>query len=336
MPDLSDGESTEITSSSGSKYILKNVGGVYSCSCPAWRNQSAAIDLRSCKHLKQFRGAQAEADRIGGGTAATPAKESEETSSKGPPILLANPWDNEQDLTGWWLSEKLDGVRAYWNGKQFLSRQGNQFFAPTWFTAGLPATPLDGELWLDRKQFQQTVSVVRRANGGDAWTQIKYVVFDAPAAGGSYELRQKSLKTVSEKCAYASVLDQILCQGIDHLRQELTRIEALGGEGLMLRQPESLYEPGRSATLLKVKTFHDAEATVVGHVPGRGRHKGRLGALEVTLADGTKFSVGTGFSDAQRGNPPTIGTVITFRFQELTSAGVPRFPSFLRIRSDKS
>ena len=111
-------------------------------------------------------------------------------------------------------------------------------------------------------------------------------------------------------------------------------MESLGGEGLMLRQPGSKYETGRSATLLKVKTFKDAEAEVIGHQAGAGRHKGRLGALLVRLPDGTEFSVGTGLSDAERASPPGIGTVVTFRYQELSDGGVPRFPSYVGVRID--
>ena len=110
-----------------------------------------------------------------------------------PGFLLAHPWDNDIDLTGWWMSEKLDGVRAWWDGRQFLSRQGNVYHAPAWFTAGLPNVPLDGELWLDRKAFQRTVSIVRRHDQSDHWRQIKFVVFDAPALDGPFEDRQKAL-----------------------------------------------------------------------------------------------------------------------------------------------
>ncbi len=100
----------------------------------------------------------------------------------------------------------------------------------------------------------------------------------------------------------------------------------------MLRQPGSRYVAGRSSTLLKVKTFHDAEATVVGHQAGTGRHKGRLGALLVRLPDGTDFAIGTGFSDRERENPPAIGATVTFRYQELSDTGVPRFPSWVGVR----
>src|SRR5262249_36088719 len=156
---------------SGSKpYELKNVGGVYSCTCPAWRNQSVPIERRSCKHLRKLRGDAAEEARVG--TAAPPPRKAAgATEKEGPPLLLAESWDSHLDLAGWWMSEKLDGVRAYWDGTQFLSRQGNRFHAPDWFVAGLPETPLDGELWLDRKKFQRAVSIVRRQDKSDHWKE---------------------------------------------------------------------------------------------------------------------------------------------------------------------
>lgn len=334
MPDLNDGETAEIKGSGKSPYILKNTGGVYSCTCPAWRNQSLAIERRTCKHLRAFRGEQAEQDRVGGALPARPAKAAGDAESKAPDLLLAHTWENDLDLTGWWISEKLDGVRAYWDGRQFISRQGNVYHAPDFFTAGLPSTPLDGELWLGRKAFQQCVSIVRRQDKSEHWRSIRFLAFDLPAAGGPFEQRLDELRELlaSRRPQFAGMHEHFRCRGLDHLREELAKVEAQGGEGLMLRQPGSRYEAGRSATLLKVKTFHDAEARVVEHLPGAGRHKGRLGALAVELPDGTAFSVGTGFSDAQRENPPPIGSLITFRYQELSDRGVPRFPSFVRVR----
>jgi DNA ligase-1 len=334
MPDLKDGESVEMQGSGSRPYVLKNVGGVYSCSCPAWRNQSIGIERRSCKHLRKLRGDAAEEARIGSALPARPKPTP--GASQAPPLLLAESWDGVKDPTGWFLSEKLDGVRAYWNGMRFLSRQGNVFHAPDWFVAGLPAEPLDGELWLGRKQFQRTVSVVRRHDKSDHWKEVRYVVFDAPGLDRGFEQRLQFVQEVMTeiKPAYAQAHDHLVCRGIDHLRQELTRLEALGGEGLMLRQARSRYESGRSSTLLKVKSFHDAEACVLKHQEGAGRHKGRLGALLVEMADGTRFAVGTGFSDAERANPPPVGSSITFRYQELSEGGVPRFPSFVGVRAD--
>jgi DNA ligase-1 len=340
MPDLQDGQTFEMQGSAAKPYLLKNSGGVYSCSCPAWRNQSIAIERRTCKHLRKLRGDAGEEARTGGALpqrpvkAAAPGEEGEETA--GPPLLLAESWDNALDLSDWWMSEKLDGVRAYWDGKQFLSRQGNLYHAPDWFIEGLPAVPLDGELWIDRKKFQRTVSIVRRQDKNDLWNEVRFLVFDAPAAGGSFEERLGFLKETLAKGAarFARMHEQQRCRSLEALRLELARIEGLGGEGLMLRQPGSKYVAGRSSTLLKVKTFHDAEAVVTGHQAGAGKHKGRLGALLVRLANGTDFAIGTGFSDRERANPPGIGATVTFRYQELSEAGVPRFPSYVGVRTD--
>ena len=344
MTDLADGATFEMQGSGAKPYILKNIGGVYSCSCPAWRNQSAPPERRSCKHLRKLRGDAQEQARVGeAASAPRPARApvlsgspdaSEEASA--PPLLLAHVWDNETDLASWWMSEKLDGVRAYWDGQRFLSRLGNPYHAPSWFTAGLPDFPLDGELWLARKAFQRTVSVVRRQDQSDAWKEIRFLVFDAPAHGGSFEARVAHYHAyiAANKPAYVQAHPHEPCKGVDHLRSELARVEALGGEGLMLRRPGSAYEVGRSHSLLKVKSFFDAEARVIGHQDGAGRHRGRLGALLVELQDGTKFAVGSGLSDAERSAPPPVGSIITFRYQELSDGGVPRFPTYVGVRHD--
>jgi DNA ligase-1 len=340
MPDLQDGETFEMQGSASKPYILKNVGGVYSCSCPAWRNQSNPIEQRTCKHLRKLRGDAAEEARIGGALPQRPARgPAAEDQEPGPPLLLAESWDNATDVSGWWMSEKLDGVRAYWDGRQFLSRQGNLYHAPDWFIENLPAMPLDGELWIGRKQFQRTVGIVRRQDKSDLWKEVKYLIFDAPAAGGGFEERLKFLADTfagrrSRGPEYAAIHAQQVCANLEALRAELARVEALGGEGLMLRQPGSKYHAGRSSTLLKIKTFRDAEAVVIGHQAGLGKHQGRLGALLVKLSSGVEFAVGTGFSERERENPPPVGATITFRYQELSDGGVPRFPSYVRMRAD--
>lgn len=335
MPDLQDGQIVEFKGSARLPYVLKNTGGVYSCTCPAWRNQSLPIERRTCKHLRAYRGDAAEEARIGGALPARAAPKAD-SAATAPSLLLAHTWQNDIDLAGWWMSEKLDGVRAYWDGQQFYSRLGNIYHAPDFFVKGLPDVPLDGELWLERKAFQRCVSIVRRQDKSDLWHSIRFLVFDLPAAGGPFEERLAQLQDclASSRPEFAEVHRHERCVGLDHLREELARVEALGGEGLMLREPGSRYEAGRSTTLLKVKTFHDAEARVIEHLPGTGRHKGRLGALAVELPDGTSFSIGTGFSDAQREKPPAIGSIVTFRYQELSDRGVPRFPSFVRVRQE--
>jgi DNA ligase-1 len=333
MADLKDGESSQVQGSGARSYTIKNTAGVYSCSCPAWMHQSLPIEKRSCKHLRALRGDEAEEARVGAAVSAPRKPRSGEAQA--PPVLLAERWDSAQDPTGWWLSEKLDGVRAYWDGEGFLSRQGNRYLCPDWFCQGLPSTPLDGELWVGRKKFQRTVSIVRRADRSEHWREVRYLVFDAPGdAEASFEDRLARAAAELEGVAHAALHPHTLCEGVEHLQAELARVEQLGGEGLMLRKPRSRYVAGRSATLLKVKNFHDAEARVLEHLPGAGRHKGRCGALRVELEDGTLFSVGTGLSDAERDDPPAVGSVITFRYQELTDDGVPRFPSYVGVRHD--
>ncbi|HUJ57485.1 MAG TPA: DNA ligase [Kofleriaceae bacterium] len=335
MATLADGDSVDVKGSSGT-YTLKRQGNVYSCSCPAWRNQGAAIDRRTCKHLRAYLGDDVEARRVGTSAPAASAQKPKDAGDKAPPILLAHKWEVDRDPTGWWMSEKLDGIRAYWDGETFVSRLGNSFQAPDWFVADLPADTLDGELWVGRKQFQRTTSIVRSGAGGQEWRQVTYVVFDAPNARGGFEDRLAHAQKVlaRARAPHARWHEHVRCDGVDHLRRELAKVEALGGEGLMLRRPGSGYEVGRSSSLLKVKTFHDAEGRVIGHAPGTGKHKGRLGALICELPSGVRFNVGTGFSDAEREHPPAIGAVITFRYQELSDDGVPRFPSYVGERID--
>ncbi|MDP3234093.1 MAG: DNA ligase [Myxococcales bacterium] len=344
--DLADGETAQVKGSGSSVYTLKNNGGVYSCTCPAWMHQGLGIERRTCKHLRAYRGDEAETARLGSiplsgrpsrpKTPKAPGEAADDDDDEGPPILLAHKWENDVDLTGWWISEKLDGVRAFWNGERFISRLGNEFFAPKWFTAQLPKVPLDGELWGGRKLFQRTVGIVKRQDESELWRELKYVVFDAPKHGGVFEERVAFIdQTLTAlKSEWLKACEHVICEGTEHLKRELARVEGLGGEGLMMRQPRSRYEAGRSSTLLKVKSFHDTEARVLEHLPGLGKHKGRLGALLVELPDGTRFNVGTGFSDVERENPPKIGAVITFRYQELSNTGVPRFPSYVGERID--
>ena len=253
-----------------------------------------------------------------------------------PPVLLAHVWENDTDLTGWWMSEKLDGVRAYWDGQRFVSRLGNVYLAPAWFTGGLPNTPLDGELWVGRKRFQRCVSIVRREQAHEEWREVQYLIFDAPGVHAPFEERLSHIERTLAKHRpeYARYHLHELCRGVAHMREELRRVEALGGEGLMMRRPGSYYEVGRSHTLLKVKSFHDDEARVTAYQPGTGKHKGRLGALLVEMRNGTRFAVGTGLTDAERENPPPLGSIITYRYQELSDGGVPRFPSYVGVRHD--
>ena len=253
-----------------------------------------------------------------------------------PQLLLAKVWDPSIDPTGWWMSEKYDGLRGYWDGRKLWSRNGNLIRAPDYFLAELPRdVVLDGELWTGYGKFEETVSIVRSEMPDDRWKRVRFMVFDAPQAKGTFEERMQFLHaTLPDGNQFVRVVAQERCKGVNQLLSERDRVVRLGGEGLMLRQPASAYEAGRSSTLLKVKPYDDAEATIIAHEPGTGKYAGKLGALRVRTDDGREFSVGSGFTDAQRESPPPVGTVITYQFRGLTAKGMPRFPSFLRIRRD--
>ncbi|KNE57991.1 hypothetical protein AMAG_04821 [Allomyces macrogynus ATCC 38327] len=345
---LADGETVEIGSqSSSSKYKCKRTGDHYSCSCPAWRIQKTPVDARTCKHLKQLLGDAYEAARCNlTGDAAAPAATKSTRARKAPAkptakfdVLLAQKWEPTQDPTGWWMSEKLDGVRAYWcpTQRQLISRLGNAFSAPDWFIDALPTDmSLDGELFCGRQMFQSTVSIVRTHNS-EKWNMVKYQVFDAPSLSEhGFEARLKAIEEYVARTGkvHVQAVPHTQCTGEAHLMETLAAVEAAGGEGIMCREPKSKYVMGRSKTLLKVKTFADGEARVTGHdIATRGKHKGKLGALLCEMASGKAFKVGTGFSDAQRelDAAPAIGTLIKYKCQELTRDKVPRFPVYLGV-----
>lgn len=249
-------------------------------------------------------------------------------------LLLSTPDDPGQCPTGWLISEKLDGVRAYWDGERLLSKHGNPFAAPAWFTDALPPFELDGELWSGRGQFERIASIVTRDDPHQGWRQIGYYIFEVPHAPGGLMQRLDRLKTWlhTHPVAHLHIIEQQPCQSRAQLIRRWNAVEAAGGEGLVLRNPDTPYTTGRHASARKLKRFRDMEARVVGHIAGKGRLAGKLGALQVELADGRRFRIGTGFSDAERAAPPPIGATVTFKYQGFTASGLPRFPVFLRIR----
>jgi DNA ligase-1 len=251
-----------------------------------------------------------------------------------PQVLLAYNWEPSVDIKGWWISEKLDGVRGYWTGEKMISKSGNAINAPAWFTKQFPPFVLDGELWLGRGLFNELNGIVRSKNAEEKWKKVRYYIFDVPQDSVGFEKRLEKARNWFEAkpSLYATVLEQRLCKGLEHLYNELAETEKKGGEGLMLRRPGSLYKNGRSRDILKVKTFHDSEAVVINHTAGKGKYSGKMGAILVELPNGIRFSIGSGFSDKERENPPAIGSTITFKYKEFNKSGVPRFATFLRVR----
>lgn len=252
-----------------------------------------------------------------------------------PPMLLARDYRPTDHPAGHLVSEKYDGVRAQWDGRALRFRGGGLVAAPAFFIARLPAVPLDGELWLGRGRFDALSGLVRQAQPDDAgWQALRYMVFELPGGAGSFAQRAAEIERLARATAWPQLVavPQERIEEPAALMRRLAEVTQAGGEGLMLHRADAPYLTGRSEVLLKLKPEHDAEAQVIGHRPGQGRHAGRLGALQVRTLDGIVFEIGTGFTDAQRDEPPPVGAWVTFRHRGFTTRGVPRFASFLRVR----
>lgn len=256
-------------------------------------------------------------------------------AASAPALMHAKTWQVGVDPGGYWVSEKLDGVRAFWDGHVLRFRSGLPIAAPDWFTAALPKTALDGELWLGRGRFDELSGIVRRQVPVEAdWRTVRYMIFDLPGATGSFSERTQGLAAVVGQ-AQQPWLQLVAQQRVPNpaaLQVLLQQTVKGGGEGLVLHRANALWAPGRSDALLKFKLQPDEEARVVAHLPGKGRHTGRLGALLMEMPDGQRFALGTGFTDAQRATPPVIGSVVTYRYRDRTPKGLPKFASFLRVR----
>ncbi|TGN39954.1 DNA ligase [Marinobacter confluentis] len=258
--------------------------------------------------------------------------------SEPPALALAGVYEKGVNLENYYVSEKLDGVRAYWDGEQFWSRGGNIYRAPEWFTEDFPDTRMDGELWMGRGRFAELSGAVRRQDPVDeSWRQIRFMVFDLPGVDQPFADRVAAMKQllVPSPSPYLAMVAQKPAEQHETLMAALDQIVEQGGEGLMLRRGDSLPHAGRSDDLLKVKKYQDDEAVVVAHLPGEGKFAGMLGSIRVERPDGRQFNIGTGFSDAERKAPPPVGAVVTYKHYGFTSTGLPRFASFLRVRADE-
>jgi len=252
-----------------------------------------------------------------------------------PALTQARVYQGEADLSRYWVSEKFDGVRAYWNGEDLISRHGNRFDVPAAFTRGFPEQPLDGELWMGRGTFSRMVGLINRHDTGpEHWRDVYYMVFDLPRAPGPFDDRLQTLRRLlkDHDNPHLRLVRQLKVPDRAALDRRLEKVIEAGGEGLMLHRGDAPYRSYRSADLLKVKPYQDAEARVVAHLPGEGRLEGKMGALLVETASGQHFRLGSGFNDAQRAEPPPIGSLVTYKFYGRTRHGLPRFPSFLRVR----
>ncbi len=248
-----------------------------------------------------------------------------------PKLLLLKTY-KEQNISGWVMSEKLDGIRAYWDGKHLISRGGKIIHAPKWFTKNYPPFEIDGELWSKRKDFENISSIVRDKTPSEKWHEIKHYIFEVPNAKGGLFERLAKVKPYENNIL--KIIPQIFIKDKKELKHFLTTIEKKGAEGVVVRDPNALYIGKRTNKALKVKTFLDKECRIIAYNKGHGKYQNMMGSVTCRMDNNITFKIGSGFTIQERKNPPPIGSLITFKFQEFTKYGKPRFPVFLRIRTD--
>ena len=236
----------------------------------------------------------------------------------------------KHSVDNWYMSEKLDGIRAYWNGKIFLTKNGNVINAPKWFTKKFPEFELDGELWTKRNDFENIQNIVLDKTPSEKWSEITYNIFEVPNTKGDFDTRLKRINSFLEnnQNKFINIIPQIKCQNQKHLESYLNELVEKKAEGVMLKNPESEYFTGRSENILKVKKFYDEEGIVIGVNYENKKFK----SLILKLKNGVIFNLGGGFTNKERENPPKIGDIVTFKYYSLTKNNKPKFASYLRIR----
>ncbi|MFT6332344.1 MAG: DNA ligase-1 [Lentimonas sp.] len=257
-------------------------------------------------------------------------------NSSPPPIALAKIYHSNINFNNYFVSEKLDGIRAYWDGKNLISKNGNIYNAPDWFTKNFPDQVFEGELWISKGKFEEVSGIVRRKIPHDGWKKVKLMIFDLPENKEIFSERLEIMKIMVQKSnsPYLKIIPQFKVKNHQELNKKLDEITKNGGEGLMLHRANSFYLAARSDDILKFKKFSDAEAKVLKYFPGKGKYQGMMGSILVENEEGIKFKIGGGFSDSERKNPPKIGAIVTYKFYGKTKNNKPKFASFLRIRDD--
>lgn len=253
-----------------------------------------------------------------------------------PNLLLLKTYKNDANISGWLMSEKLDGVRAYWDGKELLTRGGHKLIAPGWFLKGFPPFEIDGELWSKRGDFEKISGTLEKQRINEGWKHLTYNIFEVPHQKGGLLQRLKVLKNYlkSHPDTRIRIIDQIVCKNKEVLNTYLKKIEAKNGEGVVIRDPNAPYIDKRTAKALKVKSYRDDECKVVGYNAGKGKYLHQIGSLRCQMKNGTIINLGSGLSDEERNHPLEIGTTVTFKYMGLTKNGKPRFPIFFRVRNE--
>lgn len=262
--------------------------------------------------------------------------------------MLATTYDpiKHTNINNWIITEKLDGVRGIYKDGHFYSRNDNEFYVPKEFYSELLLIPelngniLDGELWINRKKFDKLVGLVKKDfKTIDEFMEVKFMVFDIPTLNMKYIDRIKYLENILVNLKYTKFVPYTILKNKNDIPNILNDIENIKGEGLILRDPNSFYENKRSKYMLKIKSSYTDEAIFIGYeISKKGKYKDLISSYKLEWInpnnDKINFNVGSGFNEIQRqlNNIPKIGSLITFKYSELTKSGVPRHPIFLSIR----
>lgn len=337
-------------------------------------------------------------------------------------VQLADTYSSEKHgIGGWFLSEKLDGQRAIWDGgvtrghyfqnvpwsnmakdkrnhvcTGLWSRYGKPIFAPDWFLDRLPPIVLDGELYAkDYRQILRGI-ISKLVPDDNDWSRVGYHVFDAPTyeqwlepgrinspnfpekqiTAASLDYAKLTAKRIEKKRSFADTVEFLKNQdfwsnqivlheqerlpfstssAIEVLTDRMAAILDNGGEGVILRKPESYWTPRRVSSLLKHKDVRDDEGIVIGYEwAEEGKLHGMMGALILRWRE--KEIRISGFTDNERlmsvsgksekpgsrvsmgiENPSfPLGTVVTFKYQDLSKDGMPNHARYWRKRDDQS
>jgi len=253
------------------------------------------------------------------------------------PIQQGIVYHSVDDISHYFVSEKLDGVRGYWDGHQLFTRQGNLIVTPKWFTKHWPTIAMDGEIWLGRAKFQPMSALINAASINDPlWRKVTFNLFDLPGQSGDFAQRVLQMTNLvkNTQSNYLKMIPQQRYANTQAVMDKLQHVIIIGGEGLMLHHQDAHYLIGRNPLLMKLKKYQDDEAVILEYIPGKGKFTGMLGAIKVKNTQGVVFKIGSGFTKKQRQHPPAIGTLITYKFFGKTTKGTPRFASFYRVRTD--
>ncbi len=236
------------------------------------------------------------------------------------------------NLIGWVMSEKLDGVRGFWDGKQLLTRSGKVLNPPKWFIKNYPPFAIDGELWRKRGDFDRISSIVRSTKSKQRWRQITHQIFEVPNQTGNLSQRLAVLAQYlnAHPDTPIRLIEQIPIQHKAQLAKYLKSIMDKGGEGVVVRNPQLAYQTGRLSSALKVKPYQNSECVIIAILGGKRKYLGKMGSVKCRTKTGNVVKIGSGFSDAQREHPPEIGTRIAFKYYGLTKKGKYRNSVFLK------